>query len=114
MSEIDFICRTATPFGLDGSLDESGLRTFLQRFIENRIGVVLGSSGTGEGYSLRPEELRRLFEIGVEECRGKVPVYANPPDQHTARITNELAEIAIGAGVDRLIVFPLAGWHGMK
>ena len=114
MPPISLVCRTATPFKVDGTLDEAGLRQFLRRFIDNRIGVVLCSSGTGEGYALKSDEMRRVFEIGVEECRGKVPVYANPPEQHTARVANKLGGLAIKAGVDCLVVFPLAGWHGMK
>ena len=108
------MCRTATPFLPAGGIDEEGFRLFLQRFIENRIGVVIGSSGTGEGYSLTPAELRKIFEIAVDECRGKIPVYGNPPEQHTARVTCELAAIAVEAGVDIVTVFALAGWHGMR
>jgi 4-hydroxy-tetrahydrodipicolinate synthase len=111
---ISLLCRTATPFLAAGGIDEPGFRQFLQRFIENRIGVVIGSSGTGEGYSLTPAELRALFAIAVDECRGKIPVYGNPPEQHTARVTCELSRLAVEAGVDFVTVFALAGWHGMR
>lgn len=114
MPNISLMCRSATPFNRAGELDEAGFRAFLQRFIDSRIGVVLGSSGTGEGYALTPAELRRVFEIGKEECAGKVTVYGNPPEQHTARMTLELAAIAMAAKVDVITVFALAGWHGMR
>ena len=69
---IALLCRIATPFLAEGGgIDEAGLRKFLQRFIDNRIGIVVGSSGTGEGYSLTAAELSLLFAIAVDECRGR-------------------------------------------
>ena len=114
MKTVSLMCRTATPFTRDGAIDEEALRKFLARFIDSGIGPVLASSGTGEGYALTPAEMRRVFEIGREECAGKVPVYGNPPEQHTAKMTVELAKVAAEAKVDFITIFALAGWHGMK
>src|SRR5688572_21610537 len=75
-------CRIATPFAKDGSIDEEALRAFLQRFIKSKIGVYLGSAGGGETHALTREEIGRIYEIGLEECKGKIPVYANPPEQY--------------------------------
>ncbi len=114
MAEATLFCRTATPFKKAGGLDEEGLRGLLQRFVDNRIGVVLGSSGTGEGYAMTAAELRRLFDIGKEVCAGKVPVIGNPPEQHTAKATREMSMLAVEAKTDAVTIFGLAGWHGMK
>lgn len=35
MAKLDLYCRIATPFKVDGGLDEPALRKFLQRFIKN-------------------------------------------------------------------------------
>ena len=67
------------------AIDEEAFRIWLQRFVQNKIGVYLGSGGGGESHALTWPELQRIYEIGVEECKGKIPVYANPPEQYTAR-----------------------------
>ena len=68
------ICRTATTFTPDGELDEDALRQFLQRFVNAKLGIYLASGGSGEGHALSLDEIRRVYEIGVEVCRGKVAV----------------------------------------
>jgi hypothetical protein len=83
------ICRTATVFTADGAVDEDGLRHYLQRLIEQGHGLYLASGGSGEGHALSHAELRQVYAAGVACGRGKVPVYANPPEQHTAQLTLE-------------------------
>jgi 4-hydroxy-tetrahydrodipicolinate synthase len=111
---VNLISRTVTIFAADGSIDEAANRVHLARFVDNKLGVYLASGGSGEGFALSHDELRRVYEIGVAECKGKVPVYANPPEQHTAKATVEQSLIAAGAGVEVINVYPLAGWHGMR
>jgi len=65
-----------TPFSGDGTLDEHGFRLHLRRLAEAGIGVYLGGSGSGEGYTLTPAEVARILEIGAEELGGRVPVRA--------------------------------------
>jgi dihydrodipicolinate synthase/N-acetylneuraminate lyase len=62
---LDLICRVATTFDAEGRLDENAFRQYLQRFVENRIGVYLASGGSGEGHVLSIDELRRVYAIGV-------------------------------------------------
>ncbi len=111
---IPLLCRTATPFSKSGALDEDALRQFLQRFIDAKLGVYLGSGGTGEGHTLSIDELRRVYQIGVEVCKGKVPVYANPPEQYTARATREHNQLALDCGVEVVNIYALAGLHSMR
>ena len=82
MANLGSFCRIATPFAKDGEIDEEALRAFLQRFIKSKIGIYLGSAGGGETHALTWDEIQRIYEIGLEECKGKIPVYANPPE-HT-------------------------------
>jgi 4-hydroxy-tetrahydrodipicolinate synthase len=108
------LCRCATIFSATGELDEENFRIFLQRFIENGHGVYLASGGSGEGHALTWEELRRVYEIGVEECKGRVPALANPPEQHTAEKVIEHSLLAIEAGVEVVNIYGPTGWHGYR
>jgi 4-hydroxy-tetrahydrodipicolinate synthase len=101
-----------TPFTADGDVDEDGLRGHLRRLRAAGIGVYLGGSGSGEGYTLRPDELRRVLEIGVEELGGHVPVRAMGVEPRTAAEMIELGSVAAGAGADALQVYSLDQGHG--
>lgn len=114
MSTMTCLCRIATTFTQSGELDEAAFRQFLQRFIEAKLGVYLASAGSGEGHALKWEELKRVYAIGVEECKGKIPVNANPPEQHTARMAREHTLLAVAANVDVVNVYGPASWHGFR
>ncbi len=65
-----------TPFDQRGALDEPALRAHLRRLRDAKVRVYVGSSASGEGFSLTREELDRLLAISVEELKGKVEVRA--------------------------------------
>jgi dihydrodipicolinate synthase/N-acetylneuraminate lyase len=106
-------CMAATPFDDDGKLDEQGLRLHLRRMIDAGNAVYLGSGGAGEGHALTLDELSRVYEIGVEECKGRVPVYANPPEARTGAEMLQVASQAVAAGVDVVQLYPVDNGHGM-
>jgi 4-hydroxy-tetrahydrodipicolinate synthase len=108
------LAMSATPFHADGSLDEAAIRAHLRRFVDAGVGVYLGSGGAGEGHALHPEELSRLYCIGVEVCRGQVPVHANPPESRTAAEMYAKARRAADAGVDYVQLYALDAGHGMR
>jgi 4-hydroxy-tetrahydrodipicolinate synthase len=114
MAGLQLYCRIATPFTKSGELDEAALRIWLQRFINAGIGVYLGSAGGGESHALSWDELRRIYEIGLEECKGKIPVHANPPEQYTVKATRDYVLQAIETGVDMVSIYAFTGKHGMK
>lgn len=60
------------------------------------------------------EELKRVFEIGVEECRGKVPTCATIPEARTGADTIARCRMAMAAGVEVIQVFFPDGGHGMR
>ena len=104
----------ATVFSPHGGIDEAAFRGYLQRQIDARLGVYLGSGGNGETHAMTPDELHTIYRIGVETCRGKVPVHANLPEEHTADATIAQARIAIDAGVAALHLYTLEGRHGYR
>lgn len=108
------LCRTATTFAPDGSLDEGAFRDFLQRFVDSGLGVYLGSGGSGEGHALTFEELGRVYRAGVATCGGKVRVYSNQPEQNTARDTIAHAQLAAECGIEVINIYGPEGRHGYR
>jgi dihydrodipicolinate synthase/N-acetylneuraminate lyase len=109
---LPLLVRSATPFAADGSLDEDVLTAYLQRFVDNGIGVLLASGGSGEGFALTPEEVDRVYRVGVAVCAGRVTVGSNQPETHTAGAAIALAQQAVEAGVDIVNLYGPASWHG--
>jgi dihydrodipicolinate synthase/N-acetylneuraminate lyase len=114
MTAIPLICRSATIFSPDGGLDEDAQRQFLQQFIQSGHGIYVGSAGSGESHALTRDELKALYETAVAECKGKIPVYANPPEQHTAIKTLEHSLLAAEAGAEVVNIYGPAAWHGYR
>lgn len=112
--EVTVYTMMATPFTDDGELDLDGYAALLERMCEANIGVYLGSGGAGEGHALSVRELRQLYSIGVQVCKGRVPVAANPREPRTAAQMLELATAAAEADVDLVQLYSLDAGHGMK
>ena len=101
-----------TPMDDRGRLDEAGFRVHLRRQIDAGVGVYLGSGGSGEGHALTIDELAQLYRIGVDECKGKVPVYCNPPESRSANEMLDKSRQAIDAGADLVQFYQLDAGHG--
>jgi 4-hydroxy-tetrahydrodipicolinate synthase len=114
MAAVQGHCRVATTFSASGGLDEGAFRQFLQRFVDAGIGVYLGSAGSGEGNALTVDELRRIYEIGVDVCRGKIPVNGNPPEAQTVGATRDHTLLAVKAGVEIVNIYGPTGWHSFR
>jgi 4-hydroxy-tetrahydrodipicolinate synthase len=106
--DLQMFCMSATPFHEDRSLDEDGLRAHLQRLVDANNAIYLASPGAGEAQVLTIAEHRRIYDIGVEVAKGKVPVYANPRESVSAELYYEVAKEAIEAGVDAVQIYALA------
>src|SRR3989442_110825 len=93
-----------TPFKADLSLDLDGLRRNLGSLLKHPTSAVVAPAGTGELYSLSPEEHLSVVETTVAEVKGRVPVLAgtgfNPP------IAAKLARQAAAAGAAGILAFP--------
>jgi 4-hydroxy-tetrahydrodipicolinate synthase len=107
-------CMSVTPFAADGTVDQAGLRAHLARMVEAGVAVYLASPGSGEGHSLSREELDLVYRVGVEVCKGRVPVCANPPEARNAEESLARLRLAIDAGVDLVQLYPVDAGHGMR
>lgn len=84
------------------------LRMFLQpEYVQAGIGIVINPEA-GEVFYLSREEKRRNVEIAVEECGGRVPVFAGVIDT-TTEGTVQVALDAKAAGADGLFIIPPMG-----
>ena len=112
-TDVVLLCGPVTPFGQDGSIDYDALRQHLRRLIREGSGFYLCAGGASQGPVLTLQEMRRIYEIAVEEGKGKVPLHASPPEAPSAARMHELARVAIDAGVDVVRIYQLEGGHGM-
>jgi 4-hydroxy-tetrahydrodipicolinate synthase len=85
-----------TPFLSDGSLDESALRSLVQRQLDAGINFLVPCGTTGESPTLSHAEHLRVVEITLEVAKGKVPVLAGAGGYNTAEVialTRELKSL---------------------
>jgi dihydrodipicolinate synthase/N-acetylneuraminate lyase len=95
----------------DGRLDEAAFAPYVDFLAAGGLDGVLALGTTGEGMLFSPAERRRVAELYVEACRGRLQVAVNAGAQTTAD-TVALAEHAAANGADAVAViappyFPL-------
>lgn len=95
-----------TVFNQDESINEEGFREHLRWLLSHDIGGLSIGGSTGEGWTLTPEELHRIVQIGVEEAKGQVPIVAGVIRDAT-RDAVRWASAAADAGADFLMVTPI-------
>ena len=100
---------SVTPFDASGALDEDALAAHVGVLADAGIGVFLGSYGSGEGKLLRRDEVRRLYEVGVAACGGRVPVVAAALGLSSTEEVIERAREARALGVDAVQIHPPLG-----
>lgn len=105
---------TTTPFTEDGSLDEAAYRKQLGRLREAGVSVYVVGSGTGEAYSLKPEERDRVLAISVEELQGKVPVRAMGCEPRTPREMMDFIRAAERSKIEAAQIFSMEIGHAIK
>ena len=96
----------------ESKVDEAGLRQHLRYFLQpkfvNAGGAILINPEAGEIFYLSRDEKLRNVEIALEECRGKVPVFAGVIAPTTAE-SIIVARDAKAAGVDGIFLIPPVG-----
>ncbi len=91
-----------TPFKND-ILDEDIYRKLIQYHLNNGTNGVVPGGTTGESPTLSHNEHKKIIEIAVKECDGKIPVIAGTGSNSTAEAI-ELSKFAEKAGSDALLV----------
>jgi 5-dehydro-4-deoxyglucarate dehydratase len=93
-----------THFTEDLQFDEEGYRKHLSWLAEYPVAGLFAAGGTGEGFSLNPEETDRVVRSAVDEVAGAVPVLA-PATGSTANAIAQ-AKAAEAAGADGILLMP--------
>lgn len=101
-----------TPFKENFDVDEAALRSHLRYFLQPSFkdagGAVIINPEAGELFYLSREEKRRNVEIAMEECGGKLPVFAGAIDLRTEDAV-KVAVDAREAGANGLFLLPPIG-----
>ena len=99
-----------TPFNKDGSLDTDGLRSHIERNIQNGAGTVLLTAGDSHFLILSDSEIARVTRVTVEQTAGRALVVAADRYHSTSRAV-DFARYVRDVGADVLMVLP-PDWAG--
>ena len=91
-----------TPFK-NGEVDYDAYRKLVDFQIDNGTHGLVPVGTTGESPTLSHNEHRKIIEIAVKECKGKIPVLAGTGSNSTEEAI-ELSKFAEKAGSDALLV----------
>ena len=91
-----------TPFK-DNTLEEDTYSKLINYHIENGTNGVVPGGTTGESPTLSNNEHKKIIEIAVKECNGKIPVIAGTGSNSTYEAV-ELSKFAEKAGSDALLI----------
>lgn len=93
-----------TPFNADLSLNLDALRANCEYMVSGGIHALVAAGGTGELYSLTPDEHRQVVRTVVEAVRGRAPVIAGVG--YGVALGRQLARSAEEAGADGILILP--------
>ncbi len=91
-----------TPFK-NNTLNEDVYRQLIHYHIENGTKGIVPGGTTGESPTLSHDEHRKIIDIAVKECSGKIPVISGTGSNSTSEAV-ELSKYAEKAGSDALLV----------
>ena len=93
-----------TPFAADSSLDLSALRANLRAMLAHPLAAIVAAGGTGELYSLTPDEHLQVVRTTVEEAAASIPVIAGVG--FNVPLAVQLAQQSARAGASGILAFP--------
>jgi 5-dehydro-4-deoxyglucarate dehydratase len=93
-----------TPFKKNLALDLAGFRRNLRQLAEHDLCAIVVGAGTGEIYSLSPDEHLAVVKAAVAEIGGRRPVLAGVG--FSPQIAIDMAKASTAAGVDGILIFP--------
>ena len=91
-----------TPFR-DDNLDEDTYRKLINYHLKNGTKGVVPGGTTGESPTLSHSEHKKIIEIAVSECKGKIPIIAGTGSNSTDEAV-DLSKFAEKANSDALLV----------
>ena len=91
-----------TPFD-NGSLSEKDYVKLINYHLENGTNGIVPGGTTGESPTLSHNEHKKIIEIAVRECKGKIPIISGTGSNSTEEAV-ELSKFAEKAGSDALLV----------
>ena len=91
-----------TPFE-NNTLNEDVYRQLIHYHLKNGTNGVVPGGTTGESPTLSHDEHKKIIEVAVKECNGKIPVIAGTGSNSTSEAI-ELSKFAEKAGSDALLV----------
>ena len=93
-----------TPFRPDLSLDLDALAANVDEMARYPFCAMVAAGGTGELYSLTPQEVEDVVRVSVRATNGRMPVVAGTG--YNAAIGADIAKRAEKAGADCILVLP--------
>jgi 5-dehydro-4-deoxyglucarate dehydratase len=93
-----------TPFRQDLSLDLAALEKNVDEMASHPFCAMVAAGGTGELYSLTPEEVEQVVRTTVEAVGGRMPVVAGTG--FNAAIGADMARRAERAGAEAILILP--------
>ncbi|MGO2859991.1 MAG: 5-dehydro-4-deoxyglucarate dehydratase [Brevibacterium sp.] len=94
----------ATAFNSDLSIDEDRYRDHIAWQSSYEVAGLFAAGGTGEGFSLSPDEAARVVSLAVAESRPEVPVLASAAGPTVQAVRN--VKDAEAAGAEGVLVLP--------
>ena len=91
-----------TPFE-NNTLNEDVYRKLIHYHLKNGTNGIVPGGTTGESPTLSHDEHKKIIEIAVKECKGKIPVIAGTGSNSTTEAV-ELSKYAEKIGSDALLV----------
>jgi 5-dehydro-4-deoxyglucarate dehydratase len=93
-----------TPFRSDFSVDLDALGSNVEWMARHSFCALVAAGGTGEVYSLTPQEIEDVVRVTVEAARGRMPVVGGAG--FNAAIGADIARRVERAGADIVLVLP--------
>ncbi len=100
----DLLAFPITHFDADFALDQTAYRAHLNWMLGHAPGGIFAAGGTGEFFSLAPDEVETVVAASVEEVAGKMPVLSGVG--YGRGIALDLAARAGRAGADGILLLP--------
>src|SRR5262249_14081571 len=93
-----------TPYHPDLSLDLDGLARNVEEMTRHPFCAIVAAGGTGEIYSMTPQEIEDVVRTTVQATQGRMPVVAGTA--FNVPLGVDIAKRVEKAGADLLLVLP--------